>query len=55
MVVELFGEDIALADYRCKLANLAFYPADFGPVCGDQVVLLYEVLLMFEELNAQLL
>ncbi len=55
MVVEPFEGDIALADYQGKLANLAFYPADWGPVCGDQVVLLYEVLLMFEELNAKLL
>ena len=55
MVVEPSGEDIALADYRCKLANLAFYPADRGPVCGDQVVLLFEVRLMFEELNGQML
>ncbi len=55
MMVEPSGEDITLADYRCKLANLAFHPADRGPVCGDQVVLYFEVLLVFEELNAQLL
>jgi peroxiredoxin len=52
MVVDSSGEDIKLANHRCKPAVLAFYPADGGPVCGDQVVLYYEVLTMFEEYNA---
>jgi peroxiredoxin len=34
---------------------LAFYPADWSPVCGDQVVLYNEILPIFEEYNAQLL
>jgi peroxiredoxin len=49
------GKEIALADYQGQLAILAFYPADWSPVCGDQLVLYNEVLPLFEEHNAQLL
>lgn len=54
-LVESSGENITLADYRGKPVILAFYPADWSPVCGDQMVLYNEVLPMFEEHNAQLL
>jgi peroxiredoxin len=37
------------------LAILPFYPADWGPVCGEQLVLYNEVLPMFEEHGASLL
>ena len=36
-------------------AILAFYPADWSPVCGDQVVLYNEVLPEFERYGARLL
>ncbi len=49
------GEIISLTDYRGKIVILAFYPADWSPVCGDQMVLYNEVLPMFEDHNAQLL
>ena len=54
-LVDSSGEDISLADYRGKLVILAFYPADWSPVCGDQMVLYNEVMPIFEEYNAQLL
>ncbi len=49
------GEKIALADLRGKPVILAFYPADWSPVCGDQLALYNEVLPMFTGHNAQLL
>ena len=54
-LVESTGEEISLADYRGRPVILAFYPADWSPVCGDQLVLYNEVLPLFEEHNAQLL
>lgn len=54
-LVSANGEQISLADLRGKAVILAFYPADWSPVCGDQMVLYNEVLPLFEEHNAQLL
>lgn len=54
-LVESSGGEISLADFRGKPVILAFYPADWSPVCGDQLVLYNEVLPLFEEHNAQLL
>ena len=34
---------------------LAFYPADFSPVCGDQMALYNEMMSEFTALNAKLL
>lgn len=49
------GETIALSELRGKPVILAFYPADWSPVCGEQMVLYNEVLPMFEEHGASLL
>lgn len=49
------GEDRSLSKYRGQPVILAFYPADWSPVCGDQMALYNEVLDMFEEHHAQLL
>lgn len=49
------GEDLSLSQYRGQSVILAFYPADWSPVCGDQMALYTEVLDMFEEHHAQLL
>lgn len=46
---------VSLSDYRGKNVILAFYPADFSPVCGDQLALYNEILPEFQQLNAQLL
>ena len=49
------GERIALSDLRGTPVILVFYPADWSPVCGDQLALYNEVLPMFQEHSAQLL
>jgi peroxiredoxin len=49
------GGDIRLSDLRGNPVILAFYPADWSPVCGDQMLLYNEVLDMFAEYDAQLL
>ncbi len=49
------GDEIRLKDLRGQPVILAFYPADWSPVCGDQMVLYNEVLEMFAEYEAQLL
>jgi len=37
------GEKVSLSDYRGRRVLLVFYPADFSPVCGDQLSLYQEV------------
>ena len=49
------GRTVSLADFRGRPVILAFYPADWSPVCGDQMALYNEVLPEFERYNAQLL
>ncbi len=49
------GERVSLSDFRGRPVILVFYPADWSPVCGDQVVLYNELLPEFERFNAQLL
>jgi peroxiredoxin len=46
---------ITLASLRGKPAILAFYPADWSPVCGDQMALYNEVLPEFQRFDAALL
>jgi peroxiredoxin len=48
------GSVMTLADLRGKPAVLAFYPADWSPVCGDQMALYNEVLPLFADLHAQM-
>jgi peroxiredoxin len=45
---------VSLSDFRGRPVVLAFYPADWSPVCGDQLALYNETLDEFEELHAQL-
>jgi peroxiredoxin len=47
--------ELALSELRGKSVILAFYPADFSPVCGDQMALYNETLDEFRKLDAQLL
>lgn len=49
------GKNVSLTDLRGRPVILAFYPADWSPVCGDQLALYNEVLPLFEEHNALLL
>jgi peroxiredoxin len=46
---------LALEELRGRPVILAFYPADWSPVCGDQMALYNEVLPEFRKLGAQLL
>jgi len=46
---------VSLSDFRGQTVILAFYPADWSPVCGDQMALYNEVLPEFQEHGAQLL
>ncbi|MGA7900413.1 MAG: redoxin domain-containing protein [Nitrososphaeraceae archaeon] len=49
------GESVSFNQFRGRPTILAFYPADFSPVCGDQMTLYNEVLPEFEKFNAQLI
>jgi peroxiredoxin len=46
---------LSLASFRGNPVILAFYPADWSPVCGDQMALYNEILPEFEKFNSQLL
>jgi peroxiredoxin len=48
------GNEVSLRDYRGRTVVLAFYPADFSPVCTDQLSVYQEVLPQLEEAGAQL-
>jgi Peroxiredoxin len=46
---------LTLSEFRGKPVVLAFYPADWSPVCGDQMALYNEMLKEFHELGAELI
>jgi peroxiredoxin len=46
---------VSLSDFRGQPVILAFYPADWSPVCGDQMALYNEVLPEFRRHQAELL
>ncbi|HJT67498.1 MAG TPA: redoxin domain-containing protein [Pyrinomonadaceae bacterium] len=48
-------EKLSLSDLRGRPVILVFYPADWSPVCGDELALYNEILPEFERFNAQLL
>jgi peroxiredoxin len=48
-------QSLSLRDLRGRPVILAFYPADWSPVCGDQMVLYNEILPDFREHGAELL
>jgi peroxiredoxin len=48
-------QKVSLSEFKGKPVILAFYPADWSPVCGDQMALYNEILEEFQEYNAQLL
>ncbi len=54
-LVSSAGDEIRLRELRGRPVILAFYPADWSPVCGDQMTLYNEVLEMFADYGAQLL
>lgn len=48
-------QKIKLSEFRGKRVILAFYPADWSPVCGDQMALYNESLRFFHQHNAELI
>jgi peroxiredoxin len=48
-------QNLSLEELRGRPVILAFYPADWSPVCGDQMALYNQVLPMFHKSNAELL
>src|SRR6202011_1778802 len=48
-------QTVSLSEFRGQPVILAFYPADWSPVCGDQMALYNEVLPEFQRFNAELL
>jgi peroxiredoxin len=48
-------QKITLSELRGKPVILAFYPADWSPVCGDQMALYNEVLPEFQKFGAELI
>jgi len=46
-------QQLSLSELRGRPVILAFYPADWSPVCGDQMALYNEVLPEFQKFNAE--
>jgi peroxiredoxin len=49
------GQRVSLADFRGETVVLVFYPADFSPVCTDQLSVYQEVLSEFDRRSVKLL
>lgn len=55
---ELFSEPdkkMGLKDYRGKILIIAFYPADWSPVCSDELAIFNESLKLFEQYQASII
>ncbi len=48
-------QSVSLSEFRGRSVVLAFYPADWSPVCGDQMALYNEILDEFQEFQAEVL
>ncbi len=48
-------QTVRLSEFRGQPVVLAFYPADWSPVCGDQMALYNEMLSEFQNFGAELL
>ena len=48
-------QKLSLKELRGRPVILAFYPADWSPVCGDQMALYNEILSEFHKFNAEIL
>jgi peroxiredoxin len=49
------GKTLRLSELRGRPVILVFYPADWSPVCGDQVALYNEILPEFRDYGAEIL
>ena len=48
-------QKLKLSELKGKRIILAFYPADWSPVCGDQMALYNEMLKIFRKSNAEMI
>ena len=48
-------QKVSLSEFHGRPVVLVFYPADWSPVCGDQMALYNEILPEFRRFNAELL
>src|SRR5712671_5654537 len=48
-------QKLSLADFKGKRVILSFYPANWSPVCGDQMSLYNETSELFHKFNAELI
>jgi len=48
-------QKLSLTELKGKRVILAFYPADWSPVCGDQMALYNETLKFFRKYNAEIM
>jgi peroxiredoxin len=48
-------QKLSLSELKGKKVILAFYPADWSPVCGDQMALYNETLKFFHKHNAEMI
>ena len=48
-------QEVSLSDLRGRPVILAFYPADWSPVCGDEMALFNAVRPDFQELGAEMI
>jgi peroxiredoxin len=48
-------QSVSLSQFSGRPTILVFYPADFSPVCGDEMALFNEILPEFEKFDAELM
>jgi len=48
-------QKVSLSDFRGQPVILAFYPADWSPVCGDELALFQQLLPEFHRYGAELI
>lgn len=48
-------QSVSLREFRGRPVVLAFYPADWSPVCGDQMALYNEIFDEFKRFDAELI
>jgi len=48
-------QKVSLSDFRGRPVIVAFYPADWSPVCTDQLSLYNQILSEFQKFNAEIL
>jgi peroxiredoxin len=48
-------QHVSLVDFQGRPVVLMFYPADFSPICGNEVAVFNEILPEFEKHDAELL